>query len=526
MSIRVDLENQPPFYTNLDTIKGQLTLHLNRAEQVGSIVVKLEGEAVTRPQVRDIWGPDGTQKDESLTTSTMATETHKILYKIQQVFPDEYHSSDNSPYGSYPLQPGQHTFPFNFKIPINNLCSDQDAMMSLGIASVGNIGNTGLFGSRGARVMDGTRQLYLRHVTQTLPPTFRNLNDECEIRYYIKVTVQRPGFLKENWRYLVNFRFMPIEPPRQPRSGQEAYARRPFTFKPTLLSDAKRRGSLLPNSKSDKGGSASSDENTMPQSIELSARLPHPSILTCNKPLPLRLITKRLVSNSDMVYMTSLQIFLIGSTTVRAQNAVNEKSNRWVVFSAADLNVPVLTQNNVAIGTEYVIPDELWKQKPLPNTVPPSFICCNITQKYSLQIQVSLRLGNGGKNGKGTGEIITLPLNFSNVDVYSGVPPPRELANAAVNAQPPLPPRTSVSGASTAGPSNGPPLPLRPHQTNQVYQQPTVSDSPGEFLDAPPSYSEAMAAGASSPFASEEQRPPYSGPPPSNTSGPMPPEKN
>lgn len=526
MSIRVDLENQPPFYTNLDTIKGQLTLHLNRPEQVGSIVVKLEGEAVTRPQARDIWGPsDGTQRDESLTTSTIASETHKILYKIQQVFPDEYHSSGNSPYGSYPLQPGQHTFPFNFKIPINNLCSDQDAMMSLGIASVGNIGNTGLFGSRGARVMDGTRQLYLRHVTQTLPPTFRNLNDECEIRYYIKVTVQRPGFLKENWRYLVNFRFMPIEPPRQPRSGQEAYARRPFTFKPTLDSDAKRRGSLLSKGKGDLPGSSSSESMSAAQSIELSARLPHPSILTCNKPLPLRLITKRLVSNTDMVYMTSLQIFLIGSTTVRAQNAVNEKSNRWVVFSAADLNIPVLTPDKTAIGAEFVIPDNMWKQKPLPNTVPPSFICCNITQKYSLQIQVSLRLGPAGKNGKGTGEVITLPLNFSNVDVYSGVPPPLELANAAMNTQPPLPPRTSASGPS-AGPANGPPLPSRPQQTNQVYQEPSVSEGPGDFLDAPPSYSEAMAAGASSPFTSNDQRPPYSGAPDSGTSGPLPPGKN
>lgn len=545
MSIRVDLENAPSFYTNLDTIAGSVTLNLNRPEQVGSIVVKLEGEAVTRPIVRDVWGPPGAdprqqqqnqnaRRDESLATTTIASEAHKILYKIQQVFPDDYHATTASPYGSFPLQPGSHTFPFRFKVPINNLCSDQEAMMSLGQA---NLGNAGLFGSRGARFMDGTRQLYLRHVTQTLPPSFRNVNDEADVRYYIKVTVQRPGFLKENWRYVVHFKFMPIEPPRPPPSGQEAYARRPFTFQPIVLKQ--RTGSTASFLNKFKSGDAKSpiandDKPQEAQSLEVSARLPHPPILTCNKPLPLRIITKRLAQNDEPVFLTALQVHLVASTSARAQNNVSERSNRWVVLSAQDLNVPVTSASKPGVGDEFVVPDDVWKARALPNTIPPSFICCNITQSYSLQLTVSLRLGIAKS---ATAETITLPLNFSAVDVYSGVTPPPELLDAAKNkastqtqtqARPPrLPPRQSNAGPSQSTPPQ-PPRPQRPpQQQQQVVQpiQPQGGTTADEFLEPPPSYSEAMAAGASSPYDGSE-RPPYSGVAEAEGSGPMPPGKN
>ena len=39
-----------------------------------------------------------------------------------------------------------------------------------------------------------------RHVKKTLPPTLSGLPGEAEIRYYVKVTVQRPAFYKENFR--------------------------------------------------------------------------------------------------------------------------------------------------------------------------------------------------------------------------------------------------------------------------------------------------------------------------------------
>ena len=39
-----------------------------------------------------------------------------------------------------------------------------------------------------------------RHVKKTLPPTLSGFPGEAEIRYFVKVTVQRAAFFKENYR--------------------------------------------------------------------------------------------------------------------------------------------------------------------------------------------------------------------------------------------------------------------------------------------------------------------------------------
>ncbi|CAI4215061.1 unnamed protein product [Parascedosporium putredinis] len=211
MSVRIVLDNPPPFYTNLDPVVGRVIVHLQRTEQIGTIVVKLEGEAKTAlvPQIDPHTG--------SSTGGPVATETHKILYRIQQVFPDENNISS-----SFVLRPGTHQFPFKFKLPFNNVCSDIVTMSKMGgLGGVGGFGagGGGLFGS-GIRVMDGSTQIFLHHVKRTLPPSLTGFPGMAEIRYFIKATVQRPGILRENWRSHIGFRFMPIEEPRPPTPGQ------------------------------------------------------------------------------------------------------------------------------------------------------------------------------------------------------------------------------------------------------------------------------------------------------------------
>ena len=63
------------------------------------------------------------------------------------------------------------------------------------------------------------------HVKRTLPPTLSGFPGEAEIRYFVKVTVNRHSFFKENPRAYVPFNFFPIEPPRPPESGSEIFAR-------------------------------------------------------------------------------------------------------------------------------------------------------------------------------------------------------------------------------------------------------------------------------------------------------------
>ena len=87
MSIRIILDNPPEFYTNLDFVSGRVVLSLARSESVGNVVVKLEGESRTAlaPPHDD---PDHHHRS-TLSGGPLINENHKLLYKVQQVFPDE-----------------------------------------------------------------------------------------------------------------------------------------------------------------------------------------------------------------------------------------------------------------------------------------------------------------------------------------------------------------------------------------------------------------------------------------------------
>jgi hypothetical protein len=379
MSIRIILDSPPEFYTNLDTIRGQVVLTLARDEHVGTITVKLEGESKTALGIPPENPGLGIARERRSAGDTVH-ENHKILYKVAQVFPEENGGAAQPP---FLLNRGQHHFPFQFRFPFNNACSNSEAMARIG----GVMGAGGIFGT-GFRVMDGTKQLMYSHVTKTLPPSFTGFPGEAEIRYYVKVTVQRPGLLRENWRHQMGLKFLPIEPPRPEKTNQEAYARRPYAFHsksptPTPGLSQKKRSSFFGRSTSGPSTPVNGPPSptiagpATPPSVEMSARLPHPAILTCNKPLPLRLIAKKLVPSHAEVYLIALQIDLIGKTTVRCQNLVNTELSRWVIVARHGLSVP-LSKPEDPVGTEMVVPDTLWNSFPLPNTVMPTFVTCNL----------------------------------------------------------------------------------------------------------------------------------------------------
>ncbi|KAG5999388.1 hypothetical protein E4U21_006888 [Claviceps maximensis] len=552
MSIRIALDERPEFYTNLDFVKGRVILGLNRPEQVGNIVVKLEGESITALQVPNTYAAGIFQRPPGPMPGppgSVVSENHKILYKVQQVFPDEHHPN---PYGTFLLRPGEHEFPFKFKLPVNNACSDPDAMSKLGgLGGVGGFGHGGgLFGMGGVRVMDGTRQLLLQHVTRTLPPSLTGYPMQAEVRYYIKVTVQRPGILKENWRYQIGYKFLPIEPPRPSQTDQEVFARRPFTFRPRSPAPQGKKMSSLFTSKSDNGNggtsAAGSQNRAVAPSIELSARLPHPAVLTCNKPIPLRLVAKKLVDCQEQLTLASFQMDLIGFTEVRTHNLIDRKINRWVVVSNANLDIPLTSGPNAVVGSELFVPDSLWKDKPLPNTVAPSFVTCNLSRRYEVELKLSVCWGKA-KSGfiSNHPQTIHLPLNFAPVQVFSGVTPPPELLEAVRNhtlpgratlrIPPMLPPRANSAPTSPVSTQNQhqvqnqaqrPPMPQRPPQDPLYPPQLQPGQTVPPYDDAPPSYDEAVAANLSGPFDGLQSRPAYSGVTNENAPSQMPSEKS
>ncbi|KAI2467005.1 hypothetical protein F4781DRAFT_403583 [Annulohypoxylon bovei var. microspora] len=538
MSIRISLDNPPEFYTNLDFISGRVILVLHRPENIGNVIVKLEGEsrtALTVPSPSDRDDYYRARPPGGVIGGDVITENHKILYRVFQVYPDDG--------ASIPFQAGMHEFKFNFKMPLNNICHDEKAMSTL-------LGLGGIGGSSGFRTMDGTKQLMLQHVRATLPPSLTGFPQEAEVRYYIKVTIQRPGFFKENWRYQVGFKFLPIEPPRPAKTSQEAFARRPFTFRPRAPMTHKK--SLFGNRSPVLGAE---DPNQMPPNIEMSARLPFPSIVTCNEPLPLRIIARKLApttAREQQVYLTSLEIALIGYTQVRVESLENTEVTAFPIFSTPHHSPPIALFGSPSdpVDTEFEIPRSLWAERRLPNTVAPSFRTCNLARRYEIQMKITLSWGTPpspssislapGKTP--LAQAITLPLKISNVEVFTGIAPPQELLNSINHNS------LNTIGAGIGGPHRPPRLPLRlgpnapnqhqhqhqPPQQNQQQQQqqqrpphdplyPPQLGTPANamFDDAPPSYDEAIA----DQLAGPEARPAYSGVTAENAPSTMPAQK-
>lgn len=338
-----------------------------------------------------------------------------------------------------------------------------------------------------------------RHVKRTLPPSLTGFPGEAEIRYFVKVTVQRPGIFRENWRSAIGFRFLPIEPPRSPPTSNEVFARRPYEFQSGLAGFAKKNklfNSRKPPRLSD----------TAPRG-EVDARLPSPAILTCNEPLPLRIIIRKLNESPEYVFLTSLQVTLIGSTEVRAQDVARTELSTWVMMSLNGLSIPVGNPSD-KLRNETVVDKMLWDRIPLPNTVAPSFHTCNLTRRYELEVKVGLGYGMPGDIQVifpfppisyiytqrliiyPKPQTVQLPLRFQ-TEIYSGISPPPALLNAMAS-RPAVPARPSASNAPrpAARPSAARP-PQQPAYDPAYPPQLTTPYVPED--DAPPSYEDAMA---------------------------------
>ena len=226
---------------------------------------------------------------------------------------------------------------------------------------------------------------YHRHVKRALPPSLSGFPGEAEIRYYVKVTAQRAAFYKENFRAEQNFRFFPIEPIRPPPNRREAFARRQFQFAPHIPALQKTGIFRKP----------SASESGVPPHISIDGRLPDPPILTCNEPLPLRVLVKKLNETTEILYLSSFQIVLIGFTNIRAYDLSRTESSSWVIASKANLHVALGTPSTPA-NTDMEIDRTLWSTTPLLNSVCPTFETCNMSRRYELEIRIGLVHGTPG----------------------------------------------------------------------------------------------------------------------------------
>lgn len=236
--------------------------------------------------------------------------------------------------------------------------------------------------------------LPLRHVKKLLPPTLTDCPGAAEIRYYVKVTVARPSILKGNPRAFVAFNFLPIEPPR-PAGVQnvQIYARRePIFHRDEQSNPAGQKGGLIDTLLARRSSvPSSSAAGELPRFI-IDARLPNPAIIIRNKDIPLKVVFKQLNKRTEVIYLDSFQVELIGYTKIRSQDIGRTESQSWLIVSRSNMALPIGNVDDAA-GTETALKDDFWRDRPLANSVCPSFETCNISRHYELETRVEVRCG-------------------------------------------------------------------------------------------------------------------------------------
>jgi len=282
----------------------------------------------------------------------------------------------------------------------------------------------------------------------------------------------------------VDIKFLPIEPPRPPNRHEENFARRKQQFQKYPLPAKK---TLFRKS------SAAAANGEEPPIFQVDARLPNPAILTCNEPLPLRILVQKLNNATGTAFISMLQLELIDHTYIRAHDLSRTETNSLILVSLANMNMP-LSDTTDKNNKEWKIPSRFWDNKPLPNTVAPSFETCNISRRYELEVRVGLVHSIGGAV---LPELIVLPLRLP-VNVFSGVVPPPELLRAVASQNNPFQ-VSSGTDLLANGASNtyGPPTPVTPTYEQNQYPAAVGSFGPQPPSagpdDAPPSYEDAMA---------------------------------
>ena len=130
-----------------------------------------------------------------------------------------------------------------------------------------------------------------------------------------------------------------------------------------------------------------------PPSISIDGRLPDPAIITCNDSLPLRILITKKNESPATIYLRTLSITLIGFTQIRAQDLRAQEAQSWVIVSQGHIDKALNTSVG-GNGNIREVDPAMWKQRPLPNTVSPSFNTCNISRRYELEVKAGLSWGS------------------------------------------------------------------------------------------------------------------------------------
>lgn len=230
VKVEINKSDTSGTFTNYDLISGVVKLTTTSSISLAYIQVKLEGISTTEltvPKARPGRDKNREKRDKLL------QDVHKVLYDSLIVFPPEKIRLVSTA-KEFTLVPGNYTYPFEFKIPLNNACAKMTGLTNKilinkkfdVVINNGNFNSTVLknaannylqaYTNPGAhqktqqsKAQSMQQQLY--HIQSQLPPSLGNSGDPASVRYFVKVTCKRSSFLKTNLRAFDPFKFLPLD---------------------------------------------------------------------------------------------------------------------------------------------------------------------------------------------------------------------------------------------------------------------------------------------------------------------------
>lgn len=234
IQVEIDKSRSGGTFTNHDIISGEVKLTTTSSISLSCIQVKLEGISTTQLSVPRGRSSGRNNRARDRRDTKLIRDVHKVLYDSLVVFPPENIRLVSSG-KEFTLTAGNYTYPFQFKIPLNNACSKVSGVSNMilinkksfdVIVNNGNFNSSviknqannyiqGLTNPAGHQSSKQKQQQNLQrqnyHIQVQLPPTLGAINDPANIRYFVKVTAKRSSFLKANLRAFDPFTFLPLD---------------------------------------------------------------------------------------------------------------------------------------------------------------------------------------------------------------------------------------------------------------------------------------------------------------------------
>lgn len=227
VKIEIDRSSTGGTFTNYDIIKGTVRLIVTNSITLNYIQVKLEGVSKSQlsiPRERRENGRRDRGRRERDRKDKLLQDVHKALYDTVIVFPPD-NVRQVSQAKDFTLTPGNYSYPFEFKLPLNNSCVQLQGITNKVLFNKKNFDLIINNGNFNANTIKNMAQQYSQpmkgggapqkhrdyHIVSQLPPSLSGLGEFASIKYYVKVTCKRSSFLKANLRSVDPFIFLPLD---------------------------------------------------------------------------------------------------------------------------------------------------------------------------------------------------------------------------------------------------------------------------------------------------------------------------